>query len=342
MNLSRLAVAMDMAVDPDSRYRRLQRFFQGVHFDYDAIAQLIMDMFGFEGGPFYLTLDRTNWKLGKKNLNILTLAIAYKGTAIPVYWLILNKQGNSNQSERMALLGRFVSRFSSAPVKALLADREFIGERWWSWLNDNYLPFLIRVRENQSYLTPQGKTRPVSHLFRSLKPGQSSVLRKPRYMKKHPIYLSGLRLSTGELLILAGNQRQSKPFEAYSRRWEIETLFQALKGRGFDMERTRLTRYHRIKKMVALLAIGFCWAHKTGEWKHRVIKPLRVKSHGRLANSLFRYGLDYLADKLSGHTLTARDSAQLLVLFWSPPHWIMTRKWGAEMIETPYKSVARL
>jgi len=33
----------------------------------------------------YLALDRTNWKWGKKNINIFTLAIAYKGVAIPVY-----------------------------------------------------------------------------------------------------------------------------------------------------------------------------------------------------------------------------------------------------------------
>lgn len=46
MNLARLAVAMEGEADIQSRYRRLQRFFQQVHFDYDVIARLMMQMFG--------------------------------------------------------------------------------------------------------------------------------------------------------------------------------------------------------------------------------------------------------------------------------------------------------
>ena len=70
-------------------------FFQFTRFDYDAIARMIMQMFGFNEQLLYLVLDRTNWKWGQKNLNILFLAVVYKGTAIPVYWLVLNKQGRS-------------------------------------------------------------------------------------------------------------------------------------------------------------------------------------------------------------------------------------------------------
>ena len=104
INLIQLALAFSSQADPKSRYHRLQRFFQYVVFDYDAIARLVMQLFDFYGKSYYLTLDRTNWKWGEKNLNILTLGIVYKGTAIPVYWLVLNKQGNSNQRERIALL----------------------------------------------------------------------------------------------------------------------------------------------------------------------------------------------------------------------------------------------
>lgn len=44
-------------------------------------------------------------------------------------------------------------------------------------------------------------------------------------------------------------------------------LFQSLKGRGFCFEETRLTHYERIAKLILLLVIGFCWAHKVGEWQ---------------------------------------------------------------------------
>lgn len=331
MDLSRLAVAMDGSADVTSRYRRLQRFFSEVRFDYDALARLIVRLFGFDRQPFYLTLDRTNWQWGKKNLNLLTLGIVYKGAAIPVYWLVLNKKGNSSQRERIALLKRFVRQFGSGSIQGILGDREFIGEQWWGWLNQQQIPFVMRMKANQLYRDKQGRERSVGSLFKSLAPGKSSVLRKTRPVSGLPIWLSAMRLDSGELLILAGNQKLPEPFEVYSLRWEIEHLFQCLKGRGFNMEDTRITHYYRIKKMMALLAIAFCWAHKTGEWKHKVVKPLKIKNHGRPEKSLFRYGLDYLADQLIGSAPGAKESLRLLVLFLCPPSWIQVHDGTIEM-----------
>ena len=80
----------------------------------------------------------------------------------------------------------------------------------------------------------------------------------------------------------------------YALRWEIETLFSCLKGRGFNLENnTRLTDPRRVKKLIAVLAIGFCWCYLTGEWQHDQ-KSDKIKKHGRLSVSLFRYGLDYV------------------------------------------------
>lgn len=323
MNLSRLAVAMDSPAEISARYRRLQRFFSEVRFDYDALARLIMQLFDIGDEPYYLTLDRTNWRWGKKNLNLLTLGVVYKGAAIPVYWLVLNKKGNSNQRERIALLKRFVRQFGSQRIAGLLGDREFIGGAWWKWLNQQGIPFLMRMKENQHYRDKQGRERPVRSLFKSLSPEESRVLRKPRHISGQSIYLSGLRLESGELLILAGNGLIQKPLEVYALRWEIEHLFQCLKGRGFNMESTRLTHYFRIKKMMALLALGFCWAHKTGEWRAKAVKPLKIKKHGRLEKSWFRYGLDYLADKLMGSVVSAKETLRMLILFLAPPDWII-------------------
>ena len=322
MNLTLLVLAINDTTQLESRYRRLQRFFQFTRFDYDAIARMIMQMFGFNEQPFYLTLDRTNWKWGQKNLNILFLAVVYKGTAIPIYWLVLNKQGNSNQRERIAQMNRFISQFGSHLIQGILGDREFIGQHWWDWLHTHRIPFFMRMKASQHYLDKQGRSRAVRHLFSDLKPGNARILRKSRRVSGQAIYLSGLRLESGELLIIASNQFESKSFDIYGLRWQIETLFQCLKGRGFNMEVTRLTHYFRIKKMVALLVIGFCWAHKTGEWKHKMIKPLRVKNHGRLEKNLFRYGLDHLTDQLMSGALDALEASRLLVLFLCPPDWL--------------------
>jgi hypothetical protein len=45
--------------------------------------------------PFRLALDRTNWKFGDKNINILVLDVVYQGVVFPVLFTMMNKRGNS-------------------------------------------------------------------------------------------------------------------------------------------------------------------------------------------------------------------------------------------------------
>jgi len=251
--------------------------------------------------------------------------VVYKGAAIPVYWLVLPKRGNSNQRERIALLNRFITRFGHRQIQGVLGDREFIGQRWWAWLSEHAIPFVMRMNESQHVLV-RGTCKPARCLFSGLQPGKTCRLRQPRLVSGQWIYLNALGLDSGELLILASNTKLRKPFKVYALRWEIETLFQCLKGRGFHVEDTRLTRYFRIKKMMAVLALTFCWAHKTGEWKHTVIKPLKNKAHGRPAKSLFRYGLDYLADQLIGAIPSATQALRMLLVFLCPPRWMAMDK----------------
>jgi len=322
MNLTQLALNFGGQATLKSRYRRLQRFFQAVVFDYDAVARLIMQLFDFYKNPYYLTLDRTNWKWGKTDLNILTLAIAYKGMAVPVYWLVLNKQGNSNQRERIALLKRFVSQFGRKNIRGVLADREFIGDQWWQWLTDHHIPYLIRMKDNQLVVTNPGASRKVRALFRNVKVGEKRALGQRQRIGRQWVWLSTLKLESGELLVVASNLRFSDAIQIYAERWQIENLFQCLKGRGFHLEDTRLTRYYRIKKVMALQAIAFCWAHKIGEWKHQAVKPLKTKKHGRLECSLFRYGLDELTNHLLRTVKTAEDNLRFWILFLCPPDMI--------------------
>jgi hypothetical protein len=82
---------MSSQADITSRYRRLQRFFAEVTIDFEMIAGFIFRLFFVTNGSWYLTMDRTNWKWGKADINILTLGIAFKGIAVPIYWELLDR-----------------------------------------------------------------------------------------------------------------------------------------------------------------------------------------------------------------------------------------------------------
>ena len=130
-------------------------------------------------------------------------------------------------------------------------------------------------------------------LFYGLKPGEQRVLDGKRKVTGCFVYLTGLRLDNGDLLIVATDSAPENAIKRYSLRWEIETLFGCLKGRGFNFEDTHITHMERIKKLLVLFAIAFAWAHKTGEWKSEA-RPIKIKKHGRRAVSIFRVGLDWI------------------------------------------------
>ena len=53
-------------------------------------------------------MNRTNWKFGRTDINVLMIAIFYQGIAYPILWQLLAKVGNSNTAERKALMERFL------------------------------------------------------------------------------------------------------------------------------------------------------------------------------------------------------------------------------------------
>jgi hypothetical protein len=107
------------------------------------------------------------------------------------------------------------------------------------------------------------------------------------------VYIVATRLADGELLILATNRQPTTALADDRLRWGIETLFSALKTRGFNLESTHFCHAERLSKLVPLLALGFCWAMLTGLWQQQH-DPIPIKSHGRRAKSLFRYGCNFL------------------------------------------------
>ncbi len=131
VNLSKIACSMPSDAEQKSRYRQLQRFFAHFTIDFDMIAGFIFKLFFAPGGKWYLTMDRTNWKWGKSDINILMLAVVFKGIAIPIYWELLDKRGNSDTKERIAIVQKFIDKFGKECIAGLFGDREFIGNEWF-------------------------------------------------------------------------------------------------------------------------------------------------------------------------------------------------------------------
>lgn len=311
VNLNEIASAMPGKAAQSSKYKRLKRFFAGFEVCYKSIAVLIVKMLPFSDGPWDISMDRTNWKLGKKNINPLVMGIVHLGVAFPIRWTTFSKRGNSNTRERMFLIDWFIEVFGVHKIRCLYADREFIGEKWLGYLLEKGIHFCIRIRGNFMIANSRGKQVRVNSLFRNLKPNQYKILRGKRLINGLYLYVVGMRLADGKHLILVTDANPGQALENYKKRWGIETLFQCLKERGFNFEDTRMTFPERIDKLIALLAIAFTWCHITGEWRH-VQKEIKIKKHGRKEVSLFRYGLDCIRETLLQFHERRRDFFEIV------------------------------
>ncbi|WP_341754083.1 IS4 family transposase [Candidatus Tisiphia endosymbiont of Dioctria rufipes] len=254
-------------------------------------------MAGIDADQWLLVLDRTNWKFGKLDINILVLSICHKGIAIPIMWDMLPKAGISNNVERQQLMERFITIFGIEKMSALLGDRKFISDLWLKFLADKMIPFYIRIKANLTIGRAEDELVTANHLIKKLQNGEYMLFKGKRYLGKNykgpKVSVAALRNAQGELVIIATNDNPNIALNIYKKRWEIESLFACLKTRGFNFENTHIIHLDRISKLLGLLAIAFTFAYVVGQWQNS-IKPIKLKKHGRKSISLFRYGLDYL------------------------------------------------
>jgi hypothetical protein len=269
-----------------------------------------------------VVLDRTEWHFGQTPVNVLMVGIAHKGMAFPISWTVLPKEGSSSAEEQCKALERFFAVVDPSDIEVVLADREFISAEWLRWLQDREVPFVVRLRSDrriglasQDSLregpSPGGPALPVRMFARPLQVGQGRVLGGTHYLRTHYLHGTGgeyvkakvvmRRIApsaseTGDAFLVlatwAVDPERATTF--YKERWGIETMFAALKSRGYRLEETHLTAPGRVERLMGLLALAFAWTHVIGERRATREGPPRTKSHGRRQRSLFRYGLDLL------------------------------------------------
>jgi hypothetical protein len=298
VNLTGIALAICGDSQIESSYRKLQRFFANVEICYISLAKLIIKLAKLEGRKWVLILDRTNWKFGTLDINILVLTIDCFGVGVPIIWSMLdNNGGSSSTGERKDLINRFIKIFGTDVIESLLGDREFIGDNWLKFLANRGINFYIRIKSNVTIGRSEDELLTANHLVKKLGNNEFIVLKGLRYLGKNylgpKVKIAAMRNDKGELMIIATNDDANIALKIYAKRWSVECLFSCLKSRGFNFENTHLVNLDRIEKLLALLAITFTLCHMLGIWQNE-IKPIKIKRHKRKAMSLFRYGLNFL------------------------------------------------
>jgi hypothetical protein len=130
----------------ESRRRKLQRFLD--------LPQLTLTLIWFPLIAYWLTtycsagqtisiaIDRSQWGC----INLFTLALIWHKRAIPLYWCLLPKLGNSNLQEQTFALQQVLPLLKEYKV-IVLGDREFCSVDLASWRCGNGCIFLFEAEK---------------------------------------------------------------------------------------------------------------------------------------------------------------------------------------------------
>lgn len=219
------------------------------------------------------------------------------------------KRGNSDYKDRINLLKKYIETFDKSTIGCVLGDREFIGKNWIEWLDQQQIPYVLRMKENGQYIDKRkGKMVKAASLFKSLAVGQVRYIGK-RKIGKTDIYqahISALRIENNQLVVLLHSPQIQQPCQLYRRRWEIELLFKVLKTSGFNLEDTHITHEDRLETLLAIVSISYCFAYRIGTYclKH---SPPKLKKHGYKHLNTIRLGLDLIIDICRGNFSNKRS-----------------------------------
>ena len=73
------------SIEPSSIYKNYQRLVHNSKISKDDLAKNILQLLDLNDCKLTLALDRTNWKYGKKDINLLVLSVCVLGCSLPLY-----------------------------------------------------------------------------------------------------------------------------------------------------------------------------------------------------------------------------------------------------------------
>ncbi len=146
-----------------------------------AIVILIRPLFQ-NASVLELVLDRTEWIKRGTPVNILDVALSYKGRSIPLFWLVFTRRGNSNLKNWKAALTPVMETLRAASWTQgkqihVTADREFASPKLSQWLWMTFcVVSTIRMKRSE-YINSEAETAKVSEYLQKLHPGNRRFLK---------------------------------------------------------------------------------------------------------------------------------------------------------------------
>ena len=266
VRLERLARVFPYPITTESRRRKLQRFLD--------LPNLTISLIWFPLITYWLTtycpigtrlsiaIDRSQWGC----INLFMVSLICPRRAIPLYWSLLPKLGNSTFESQTTNLQQVLPLFSEYKL-IVLGDREFCSVDLANWLKEKGVSFCLRLKKNLCIETEHLVWQRLDEL--GIVPGTCLYVQGKRVRKTLPT--TGFELACkwkrnyGKyqvkeawfILTDLGSLRAA--LNAYKQRMGIEEMFRDCKTGGYELEGTSL-KGNRLINMILLMTLAYTWA----------------------------------------------------------------------------------
>lgn len=263
VSLERLVRVFPYPIKAESRRRKLQRFLDLpqltiAHIWFPLIAYWLTT-YCRVGQTISIAIDRSQWG----QINLFTIALIWHHRAIPLYWCLLPKLGNSNLSEQTLALQQVLPLFKEYKV-IVLGDREFCSVDLGNWLKTMGVSFCLRLKKNHCLETENLIWQRLDSL--GVVPGASLYFQGVRVRKTQPVAgfdiackwkreYRGVKVKDA-WFILTDLGSLSMAIAAYKQRMGIEEMFRDCKSGGYNIERAGL-KGNRLITIILLMAIAY-------------------------------------------------------------------------------------
>lgn len=215
-------------------------------------------------GEIRALVDRT---MINDTINLLYITVAYGGRALPLGWVVVPHEGNSNLRLQQQLLRWFKSCLPEGAWATIIADREFHSIRLGTWIEKRLgLNFVLRIKAGT-------KVEYHGHWYSA---GELASLGRTRIWKSVKVTLD-LKSSHRVNLVTVWDRGQAEPWllitnltdarkvrEIYANRFWIEEMFSDHKSRGLNLESTRLTDPKRLERLLVAVTLAYLWIMEVG------------------------------------------------------------------------------
>jgi hypothetical protein len=288
VSIELLATLMPYPIQFESRRRSLQRFLKLSCLEVDTLwlplVQEILKTKFPQTQQLQLTIDRTQWR----DKNVFVISLIWDKRAIPLYWQLLEKRGSSNIEEQKSLIAPVLELFKGYEI-IILGDREFGSVKLGSWLCEQQVKFVVRVKQERYIQQESSAYTRLSEL--ELLPGTSFFLPGVKVTKQKgfgEFNVAGYwrRKYRGKVedegwYLLTNLENKEQAVAAFKCRTGIEAMFKDCKTGGYNLEKSHANN-HRLKNLILLIALAYTCAVFQG----RKIKRMGIQKYiGRLTES---------------------------------------------------------